>query len=55
VKLRTRSTYAGLLGQDVEAMMRGDRTSSRESSSGPQPQQRRRRGLGGIVGGIIGQ
>ncbi|HYD13352.1 MAG TPA: hypothetical protein VEC11_10940 [Allosphingosinicella sp.] len=56
VKLRTRSQYAGLLGQDVEAMMRGDRTTSRDSSSGQQPERRRRRGgLGGIVGGILGQ
>lgn len=55
VKFRTRSQYAGLLGQDIEAMMRGDRTTSRDSS-GQQPQQRRRRGgLGGIVGGILGQ
>jgi hypothetical protein len=55
VKFRTRSTYAGLLGQDVEAMMRGDRSTSRDNSSGQQPQQRRRRGLGGIIGGIVGQ
>lgn len=56
VKLRTRSQYTGMLGQDIEAMMRGDRTTSRDSSSGQQqPQQRRRRGLGGIVGGILGQ
>ncbi len=56
VKLRTRSTYAGLLGQDLEAMMRGDRTTSRDSSSDQQqPERRRRRGLGGIIGGIVGQ
>lgn len=55
VKLRTRSQYAGLLGQDVEAMMRGDRSTSRGNDNGQQPQQRRRRGLGGIVGGILGQ
>jgi hypothetical protein len=56
VKLRTRSQYAGLLGQDVEAMMRGDRTTGRDSSSGQPPERRRRRGgLGGIVGGILGQ
>jgi hypothetical protein len=55
VKLRTRSQYAGLLGQDVEAMMRGDRSTSRESSGQQQPQQRRRRGLGGIIGGVLGQ
>ena len=56
VKFRTRSQYAGLLGQDIEAMMRGDRNASRDSSSGQQPERRRRRGgLGGIVGGILGQ
>ena len=56
VKLRTRSQYTGLLGQDIEAMMRGgDRSTSRDSP-GPQPERRRRRGgLGGIVGGILGQ
>ena len=56
VKLRTRSQYAGLLGQDVEAMMRGDRSTTRDSS-GQQPERRRRRGLGigGIIGGIVGQ
>lgn len=56
VKFRTRSTYAGLLGQDLEAMMRGDRNTSRDSSEGQQqPERRRRRGLGGIIGGIVGQ
>jgi len=56
VKFRTRSQYAGLLGQDVEAMMRGDRTTSRDSSGQQQPERRRRRGgIGGIVGGILGQ
>jgi hypothetical protein len=55
VKLRTRSTYAGLLGQDLEAMMRGDRSTGRDSSGQQQPQQRRRRGLGGIIGGVLGQ
>ena len=56
VKLRTRAQYTGLLGQDIEAMMRGDRTTSRDSNNSGQPQERRRRrGLGGIVGGILGQ
>lgn len=55
VKFRTRSQYAGLLGQDVEAMMRGDRSTSRDSSGQQQPQPRRRRGIGGIIGGIVGQ
>jgi hypothetical protein len=45
VKLRTRSAYMGLLGQDLDAMMRGE---SRE----PQQEQRRRRRnpLGRILG-----
>jgi hypothetical protein len=56
VKLRTRSQYAGMLGQDIEAMMRGDRNAGRDSPQGQQPERRRRRGgLGGIVGGILGQ
>ena len=59
VKFRTRSTYAGLLGQDIEAMMRGDRSTSNESSPGQQQPERRRRrglgGLGGVIGGIVGQ
>ena len=44
VKVRTRSTYAGMLGMDMEAMMRGQEQ--------PQPEQRRRRRnpLGGILG-----
>ena len=40
MKLRTRSTYAGMLGQDIEAMMRGNQTASEQPS---QPQPRRRR------------
>lgn len=40
MKLRTRATYAGMLGQDIEAMMRGGQQSAREPS---QPQPRRRR------------
>jgi hypothetical protein len=59
VKLRTRSQYTGLLGQDIEAMMRGDRSTSNESSPGQQQPERRRRrglgGLGGVIGGIVGQ
>ena len=56
MKLRTRSQFAGLLGQDLEAMMRGDRSTSRDSAPGQQPERRRRRGgLGGVIGGILGQ
>ena len=39
VKLRTRSAYMGMLGMDMEAMMRG------ESGDEPQPERRRRRSL----------
>lgn len=42
MKLRTRATYAGMLGQDIEAMMRGSQQSTSESSRS-QPQQPRRR------------
>lgn len=59
VKLRTRSQYAGMLGQDVEAMMRGESNASRDNGSGQQQPERRRRrglgGLGGVIGGIVGQ
>src|SRR5436190_3040689 len=46
VKLRTRSAYLGMLGQDIEAMMRG------ESWDEPQREQprRRRNPLGRILG-----
>jgi hypothetical protein len=55
VKLRTRSTYAGLLGQDVEAMMRGQ-SNARSDTDQSRERPRRRRGLvGGILGGITGQ
>jgi hypothetical protein len=51
VKLRTRSTYAGLLGQDVAAMMRGESAGRGDR----QEQPRRRRGIGGILGRVVGQ
>ena len=41
VKLRTRSAYMGMLGQDLEAMMRGE-AGNREQQ---QEQPRRRRSL----------
>ena len=46
VKLRTRSAYMGMLGQDLEAMMRGE---SREEPQREQP-RRRRNPLGRIFG-----
>jgi hypothetical protein len=54
VKLRTRSTYAGILGQDVAAMMRGQ-TAGRDSGQSEQPRSRRRGGLGGLLGRVVGQ
>ncbi|MEA3014272.1 MAG: hypothetical protein QOD42_2817 [Sphingomonadales bacterium] len=55
VKLRTRSTYAGILGQDIAAMMSG-RTAGRESGQPEQPRGRRRGGgLGGLLGRVVGQ
>ena len=53
VKLRTRSVYMGMIGQDLEAMMRGDRSEQRPDR--PQREERRRRNplnpLGRIFGG----
>jgi hypothetical protein len=46
VKLRTRSAYMGMLGQDLEAMMRGE---SRDEPQREQP-RRRRNPLGRIFG-----
>lgn len=46
VKLRTRSAYMGMLGQDLEAMMRGE---SRDEPRQEQP-RRRRNPLGRIFG-----
>jgi hypothetical protein len=46
VKLRTRSAYMGMLGQDIEAMMRGE---SRDEPQREQP-RRRRNPLGRILG-----
>jgi hypothetical protein len=49
VKLRTRASYVGLLGQDMEAMLRGQgREQQREEP------RRRRNPLGGL-GRILGQ
>lgn len=41
-KLRTRSAYMGMLGMDMEAMMRGE---AGEAEDRPQPERRRRRSL----------
>jgi len=49
VKLRTRSAYMGMLGQDIEAMMRGD---DRAGESRREERPRRRRGL---LERVIGQ
>jgi hypothetical protein len=49
VKLRTRASYVGMLGQDMEAMMRGQgREQQREEP------RRHRNPLGGL-GRILGQ
>ena len=54
VKLRTRSTYAGILGQDVAAMMRGQHRRARFRPA-EQPRRRRGGGLGGLLGRVVGQ
>jgi len=41
VKLRTRTAYMGMLGQDMEAMMRGGEARDREQQRPEQPQRRR--------------
>lgn len=47
VKLRTRSAYMGMLGMDMEAMMRGE--------SPQQEEQPRRRRRGGLIDRVLGQ
>jgi len=41
MKLRTRSAYVGMLGMDMEAMMRGSQTSQGEPQQPSQPRRRR--------------
>ena len=48
VKLRTRSSYMGMLGMDMAAMMRGESQPSQEE----QPRRRRR---GGLLDRVLGQ
>ncbi|MDT9597571.1 hypothetical protein [Sphingosinicella rhizophila] len=55
VKVRTKSTYMGMLGMDMEAMMRGDdRRSESNSPEEAQPRRKKasplRRGLGKLLG-----
>jgi hypothetical protein len=50
VKLRTRASYVGLLGQDMAAMMRG-----RNQDQQPREEPRRRRNPLGGLGRILGQ
>jgi hypothetical protein len=51
VKLRTRASYVGLLGQDMAAMMRGQEQTEEQPREAP---RRRRNPLGGL-GRILGQ
>jgi len=44
VKLRTRASYMGMLGMDMEAMMRG------ETQQQPEQRRRRRNPLEGLLG-----
>jgi hypothetical protein len=53
VKLRIKSTYMGLLGMDMNAMMRGESGDRGEPGQGDQPRKKKKRsildGLGGMV------
>ena len=50
VKLRTRASYVGMLGQDMAAMMRGQ-----DQGQQPREEPRRRRNPLGGLGRILGQ
>jgi hypothetical protein len=53
VKLRVKSTYMGLLGQDMGAMMRGEERSDQGSNDGDQPKKKKKRSLLDGLGGMI--
>lgn len=53
VKLRTKSTYMGMLGMDMDAMMRGEGGDQAERGEGDQPKKKKKRGLLDGLGGMI--
>ncbi|MFL6859106.1 MAG: hypothetical protein ACJ8EB_14540, partial [Allosphingosinicella sp.] len=53
VKLRIKSTYMGLLGMDMNAMMRGEAGDRSEQGEGDQPRKKKKRGLLDGLGGMI--
>ncbi|MFL6862970.1 MAG: hypothetical protein ACJ8DZ_08215 [Allosphingosinicella sp.] len=53
VKLRIKSTYMGLLGMDMNAMMRGESGDRSEQGEGDQPRKKKKRGLLDGLGGMI--
>jgi hypothetical protein len=52
VKLRIKSMYMGLLGMDMNAMMRGE-DGDRSGGEGDQPKRKKKRGLLDGIGGMI--
>jgi len=53
VKLRIKSMYMGLLGMDMNAMMRGEGGDQSEQGQGEQPRKKKKRGLLDGIGGMI--
>ncbi|MEA3000039.1 MAG: hypothetical protein QOK17_1872 [Sphingomonadales bacterium] len=53
VKLRVKSTYMGLLGTDMNAMMRGDERSDQGSNGGDQQKKKKKRSILDGLGGMI--
>jgi hypothetical protein len=53
VKLRVKSTYMGLLGQDMGAMMRGEERNDQGSNDGEQPKKKKKRSILDGLGGMI--
>src|SRR3954464_1144885 len=53
VKLRVKSTYMGLLGQDMNAMMRGEAADRDEPGQGDQPKKKKKRSILDGLGGMI--
>lgn len=55
VKLLTKSTYTGILGMDMAAMMGGGMAGSGDDEDEPRPQPKRKRNPLGGLGNLLGQ
>jgi hypothetical protein len=53
VKLRIKSAYMGLLGMDMNAMMRGEDSGRDDQGQGDQPKKKKKRSLLDGIGGMI--